>query len=152
MFIISKCTGDLDLGLCTTSGLALEEPKRNGRFRKKKHVSTQEKSDFAMTLGSKVQKLCTDIDLSLLYILILGTYSKFARKNNFLALGVCFPALLERWPQVCRVKITFTKLLTNRFVSTTKKSMKCVLNWIPLRIRVRSRNTQPHLKLILGNR
>jgi len=25
--------------------------------------------------------------------------------------------------------------------------MKCVVNWIPLRIRVRSRNTQPHLKM-----
>ena len=24
--------------------------------------------------------------------------------------------------------------------------MKCAVNWIPLRIRVRSRNTQPHLK------
>ena len=35
---------------------------------------------------------------------------------------------------------------TNRFVSTTKKSMKCVVIWIPLKIRVRSRNTQPHLK------
>jgi len=68
----------------------------------------------------------------------IGTYSKFARKNNFLALGVCFP---ERWPQVCRVKITLTKLLTNRFVSTTKHSIKYVVNWIPLRIRVRSINT-----------
>ena len=38
-----------------------------------------------------------------------------------------------------------TVLPTNRFVSTTKISMKCVVNWIPLRIRVRSRNTQPHL-------
>jgi len=55
-------------------------------------------------------------------------------------------ALLERWPQVCHVKITFTKLPTNRFVSTIKISMKCVVNWIQLRIRVRSRNTQPHLK------
>jgi len=54
-------------------------------------------------------------------------------------------ALLERWPQVCRVKITFTNLPTNRSVSTTKISMKCVVNWIPLRIRVRSRNTQPQL-------
>ena len=36
---------------------------------------------------------------------------------------------------------------TNRFVSTTKNSMKCVINWIPLRIRVRSRNTQPHLEV-----
>jgi len=55
--------------------------------------------------------------------------------------------LLERWPQVCRVKFTFTKLSTNRFVSPTKKSMKCVVNWIPLRIRARSRNTQPHLNI-----
>ena len=37
------------------------------------------------------------------------------------------------------------KLLTNRFVSTTKIWMKYVVNWIPLRIRVRSKNTQPHL-------
>jgi len=55
-------------------------------------------------------------------------------------------ALLERWPQVCRVKITFKELRTNRFVCTTKKLMKCVVNWIPLRIRVHSRNTQPQLK------
>ena len=34
----------------------------------------------------------------------------------------------------------------NRNSSTTKISMKCIVNWIPLRIRVRSRNTQPHLK------
>jgi len=55
-------------------------------------------------------------------------------------------AFLERWPQVCRVKISCTKLLTNRFVSTTKNSMNYVVNWIPLRIRVLSRNTQPHVK------
>ena len=54
--------------------------------------------------------------------------------------------LLERWPQICRIKITFTKLPTDRFVSTTKHSMKRVVNWIPLRIRVHSRTTQPHLK------
>jgi len=30
-------------------------------------------------LQTQVLKLCTDLDLSLLYILILGTYSKFAR-------------------------------------------------------------------------
>jgi len=56
-------------------------------------------------------------------------------------------SLVERWPQVCRVEITFIKLLRNPFVSATKISMKCGVNWIPLRIRVRSRNTQPHLKL-----
>jgi len=45
----------------------------------------------ALVLQTQIPKLCTNLDLSLLYILILGTYSTFARKNNFLALGVCFP-------------------------------------------------------------
>ena len=132
----------------------------------KKRFSTQEKLDFAIALLFSKRKseqpviadpvemklsifpsrrivsssplLCTDLDLSLLYILISATYSKFARR-------LLSAALLERWLQVCRVKITFTRLPTNRFLSTTKISMKCVVNWIPLRIRVRSRNTQPHL-------
>ena len=34
------------------------------------------------------------------------------------------PRLLERWPQVCPVKITFILLLTNRFDSTTTKMKK----------------------------
>jgi len=34
--------------------------------------------------------------------------------------------MLERWPQVCRIKITLTLLLlTNRYISTTSNSMKC---------------------------
>jgi len=45
----------------------------------------------AAVLQTQVPKLCTDLNLSLFYILILGTYSKFAWENNFLALGVCFP-------------------------------------------------------------
>jgi len=40
MFLISKCTGDRDLGLCTTSVLEFEEPWRNGRIREKKHGLT----------------------------------------------------------------------------------------------------------------
>jgi len=61
-------------------------------------------------------------------------------------------ALLERWPQVCRVTITFTLLPANRFVSTTTNSMKCVAKWTPLRLRVRLRNTQPHLKGLFYSR
>jgi len=34
--------------------------------------------------------------------------------------------LLERWPHVYRVKITFTLLPMNRFVSTTTNSMNCL--------------------------
>ena len=56
--------------------------------------------------------------------------------------------MLEGWPHVCCVKIAFTLLSTNRVVSTTTNSMQCVVNWIPLRICVHSRNTQPHLKSI----
>jgi len=33
MFPISKCRGDRDLGLCTTSLLAFGEPQRNGKIR-----------------------------------------------------------------------------------------------------------------------
>jgi len=47
----------------------------------------------------------------------------------------------------CPNHVTFTLLPTNDFVSTTTNSMKCVVNWIPLRLRIRFRlkNTQPHL-------
>ena len=49
--------------------------------------------DFAIALAvlqAQVPQLCTALDPSLLYILMLGIYSKFARKNNFLSLGVAF--------------------------------------------------------------
>jgi len=49
MFLISKCRGDGDLGLCTASVLAFGEPMRSGDFQQKR-VSTQEKSDFAIAL------------------------------------------------------------------------------------------------------
>jgi len=54
--------------------------------------------------------------------------------------------MLERWPHFCRFKVTFTLLPTNHFVSTTTISMKCIVKWIPLRIRVLSTNTQPQRK------
>ena len=67
-------------------------------------------------------------------------------------LGDCFPQTCSSaGPQACRIKITFTLQPTNlnRFASTTTNSMKCLVNWIPLRIRFpsrsNSRNTQPHL-------
>ena len=133
--------------------LVLGDPQRNGKIRFFLRQNTFFPRILPWRCGSpnvlqtQVPKLCTDLDLGLLYIWIIGTYSRFARKNIFLVLGVCFPAaLLERWLQVCRIKITFTKPPTNRFVSTTKKSLKCVVNWIPPRIRVRSKNIQPHLK------
>ena len=58
-------------------------------------------------------------------------------------------ALLEHWLQVCRVKITFIKFyrrILSKIRFHNKNSMKCVVNWILLRIRVYSRNTQLHLQ------
>ena len=50
---------------------------------------------------------------------------------------------LKRWPQFCRVKITFTLPPTNSFVSAMMNSMKCLVNWIPLRIHVRWKYLTP---------
>ena len=93
MFLISKCRGDRDLGLCTTSVPAFGEPQRNGkvRFFLRQNTFFVGFCHCAAVLQKQVPKLCTDLDLGLLYILILGTYNKFAHTNNFLSLGVCFP-------------------------------------------------------------
>jgi hypothetical protein len=114
---------------------------RNTRFFGSRHC--------IIVLSSQVPKKCTDLDSSLLYILMLGTYRKFARESNFLVL-LLSTALLECWPQVCRFRITFTLLPTNCFVSTTTNLTKCLANWIPLRICVCLRNTQPHLHNLAG--
>ena len=92
MCLISKCRGDWDLGLCTTSVLAFGK-LRNGKipFFLRRITFFFGSRHSAAVLQTQVQKLCTDLDLRLIYILILWTYSKFARKNNFPALGVCFP-------------------------------------------------------------
>ena len=73
----------------------------------------------AWVLKAQEQKMCIDLDLSLLYILILGTYSEFARKNNFLALGVYCPAISRR---LMRAKIKDTKPHLNQH-----KMFQCLL-------------------------
>jgi len=52
----------------------------------------------AAVLFSQVPKQCRDLHLSLLYILILGTHSKFARKRIFSRSALSF-----RSPQAARV-------------------------------------------------
>jgi len=64
-------------------------------------------------------------------------------QNKMLTLGVCFPrTLLERWPQVCHVKITLELLRTTSFVCKDK-FMKCLVKWIPANMHVRSNQSQP---------
>ena len=105
MFPISKCRGDQDLGLCTTSVLAFEEPQRNGkiRFFLRRNTFFFGFCHCAAVQHTQVPKLGTDLDLSLLYILMLRTYRKFARENNFLALGVCSPQLCSSAGRRCAV-------------------------------------------------
>ena len=99
----------------------------------------------------QVPKLCKDLDLTPLYILILRTHTKFVWKNNMASARRLPPAdLLEHWQQVCRVKNHVYITTDNFFVSTTTNSMKCLVNWIILRIRVCLRNTQSHLNPVIG--
>jgi len=102
----------------------------------------------AAVLFSQVPKKCTDLHLSLLHILILGTYSKFARsEKNFLALGVKFPQSSGCSSAGRRFAASRSRLQYYRRIASfpKKNSMKCAVNWIPLTIRARSKNFQPHL-------
>jgi len=68
----------------------------------------------ASVLQTQVPTLCTNLDLGLIYILILGTFSKFARENNFLALGVCFSFFLGFWFWVSKTRPNhWTKQMEN---------------------------------------
>jgi len=92
MFLISKCRRDWDLGLCTTSGLAFGEPQRSGDFRKKNVLRRRKNRILPWRCGSanaSSEVVHRSRSQSSLHFGI-RTYSKFARKNNFLALGVCF--------------------------------------------------------------
>jgi len=130
---------------------------RSENFREKKLVSPAEKLEFSIAQRLEFG-IAKKWSLALrsgrprsqsALLLILGTHSKFARKIKFASARRLLPAdMLERWPHGCRVKIMFTLPLTNRFVSTTTISMKCLVNWILLRICNLSRSTQAHHKYI----
>ena len=63
---------------------------QNPIFPTSKHVFFSGFCHCAADLQTQVPKLYTALDLGLLYILILGTYSKFALENNFLSFDVAF--------------------------------------------------------------
>jgi len=56
-----------------------------------KHVFSIGRWHHAAEFYLQVLKLCTDLDWTLWYILVLWIYSKFIRENRMLALGVCLP-------------------------------------------------------------
>jgi len=106
----------------------------------------------AAVLFSKVPKKWKDLDFSLLYILILGTCGKFARKNNFLALGVCFPQTC--WSAGRRFAVSRSLLHYYwRIVSFPQQQIGWNAFWtgFHLRIRVRLRSALPHHESTVTN-
>jgi len=96
MFQVSTCRVESDLGLHMTSVLAKKMPLRSADFRRIMRRNTFFNRKSALRSGilftrTNVPKSCVDLDPTLLYTLILESYSKFVRKNEILALGVCFP-------------------------------------------------------------
>jgi len=81
----------------------------------------------AAVLHTQVLKLCTDLDLSLLYILISGTYIKFARKNDFPLLSVCFPQPCSRLAAClpCQDHVYKPTDESFRFYNKNFKEMRC---------------------------
>jgi len=63
-----------------------------------------------------------------LHIIILKTYQIRTEKQNASAAARCLllATLLERWPQICRDKITFKLLRTTSFVSSKTNSMNAL--------------------------
>jgi len=108
-----------------------EPLRRNSDFQKKTCFACRKIGmwHFAVILFSQVSKKCKDLNLSLLYILILGTYSKFARKNNFQALGVCFSQPCSSAGRRFAASRSRSQK-TNSFVSTKIDEMHCKLDSI----------------------
>jgi len=76
----------------TTSGLAFGEPQRSGDFRKKNVFRRRKNRNLSLRCGSpnaSLEVVHRPRSWSPLH-LIVGTYNKFARENNFLSLGVWF--------------------------------------------------------------
>jgi len=93
---ISKYTGESDLSLCTTLVLQTKMPPHMGKFRQMllRHFfyrKSQLRSGILFANMHRPLQICTDLDPTLLYDLILETSCKFVWENEMLVLGVCFP-------------------------------------------------------------
>jgi len=150
--LISKSRQQVDVGLCTTSALAKKMLTIIVNFKLKNFFGRKigQNCQCAAAFSLPMLRLGTDLDPTLLYILILGTYRRFERGNDFLALGVSFPqpcSSAGRMFADSRSRLHYYP----RIVSFPQKGIWwCLVNWIPLRIRDYSRNTQPYLKMRLG--
>jgi len=71
---------------------------------------------------------------------LCGRLPRAPEKQNTSARRLLPATMLDRLPQVCRVKITLELILAICFISTTAHLTKCLVNWIPLNTHVRQTN------------
>jgi len=92
MFAISECRGSQIYVFALFRYLPKKVPLNSGDFRLKNAFSRKfvGSCQCAAAFFLQVPKLRTDVDLTLLYILILETYTKFIWKHKMLSLSVCF--------------------------------------------------------------
>jgi len=133
ILLISKCRGEsngnLCIGTCKKNAAAqCRLPTNLGA----EYFQKMESWHCAAVFSLQVPKSCTDLHSTLLYIWMRGNYSKFVRKHEILALGVCS---LQPCPNAVHgfaaPRSCLTYLLTIFFVSTMTNMMKCLVNWIP---------------------
>jgi len=118
MFYISICRGESDLGLCImmTSALAKRMRLRSANFRFKNVFGRKIRRKSALHSCQSILLASTEVmhrsgSDSLVHFDIKNTYQISSEKSNAGARCLLPASLLERWPQVCRVKITFELLL-----------------------------------------
>jgi len=179
---MSTCRGEWDLGLCTFPGLGLcththahthTHPGLAKRMRLctadefcgqhvlNSEVGTAQPNSFrkylrkCVCVSVCVSEKCTDLDLKLLYVWTLGTYTKFAWNNNMVPLGVGFPQAC--WSAGCTFAASRWRVDSLwSIASVAHQPIWCLVNLIPLislirgfqvrGFQVRSRDTQPYLK------
>ena len=136
MFRIPKCRRKSNLGLCTTLGLAKrmrlcgDDFRFKNMFGRKICWKSALRSRILFASPEVVHRYTSDSSLHFDSQNINQTYVR--KENHDASAWHLLPAaMLAHWPQVCRIKITFTLLPTNRSVSITTNSMKCLVNWIP---------------------
>jgi len=95
-----------------------------------------------------VLKLCTDLDLSLLYIWYSEHKPNLYRKINVSARCLPFAAQLERWSLVCGIKITFTVLQRTTLFPQQKNrwnALQTGFHWESLFVRPHRKPPSPFL-------
>ena len=119
MFLMSKCRGESDVGLCTTSVFAKRMLLCCGNFWFQKCLAAKFVGicQRVVALCLQVPKMCTKLNPTQapLHIDIRNIWQSCAQTWNASARRLLPTDMLERWPHVCSVKITFTLLLKKLF-------------------------------------